>query len=152
METDELNDLYVALVDILRTSVPWAADQVEQTVREGRPVARQVRRSKGGAEMVAVVIAPAKLRDDQFAATEELTASERVLVALNVVERLLIDPPLIDQSMREAMASVKVDRVLFAEPTAESVGSSEPVALSFVQHEGLAELLVRIKREVHGVR
>jgi hypothetical protein len=152
MTNDELNDLYAALLEILRKNASWAADQVEQTVREGKPVAKQVRRSKGGAETVAVVIAPTKLRDDQFAATEELTASERALVALNVVERLLVDPPAIDRSMREAMASVKVDGVLFAEPTGEAVGSNEPVALSFVHRERLAELLVRVEREVHGVR
>lgn len=152
MDNEELNELYIALLDMLRKNASWAADQVEQTVREGKPVARQVRRGKGGAETVAVVVAPAKLREDQFAATEELTASERALVALNVVERLLVDPPAIDRAMREAMALVKVDGVLFAEPTGETVGSIEPVPLRFETHEKLADLLVRVKREVRGVR
>jgi hypothetical protein len=152
MTNNELNELYGALLEIVRKGAPWAADQIEQTVREGKPVARQVRRSKGGAETVDVVIAPSKLRDDQFAATEELSASERALVALNVVERLLVDPPAIDQSMRQAMALVRVDDVLFAEPTGEAVGPSEPIALRFVRHEKLAELLVRVTREVQGVR
>jgi hypothetical protein len=152
MDNEELNELYVALLDMLRKNASWAADQVELTVREGRPVARQVRRGKGGAETVAVVVASTKLREDQFAATEELSTSERALVVLNAVERLLVDPAAIDRAMREAMTSVGVDAVLFAEPTSATVGSIEPVPIKLTTHERLADLLVRVKREVHGVR
>jgi hypothetical protein len=152
MDNEELNGLYGALLDILRSNAGWAVDQVEQTVREGRPVARQVRRGKGGAETVAVVVAPTKLREDQFAATEELSASERVLVVLNAVERLLVDPSAIDRAMREAMTSVGVEAVLFAEPTGATVGSIERVPIKITTHERLADLLIRVKREVRGVR
>jgi hypothetical protein len=115
-------------------------------------VARQVSRSKGGNETVALVVASAKLREDQFAATEELTASERTIVALNAIERLLVDPPAIDRAMRETMSRVKVDAVLFAEPSAEDVESVRASALTFSESHRLAELLVRVKDAVHSGR
>lgn len=152
MDTQELNALYVALLQTLQEKAPWVAEQVEHTVREGKPVARQVRRSKGGAETVALVVASSKLRDDQFAATEELTVNERALVALAAVERLLVDPPAIDRAMRQTMAQVKVDGVLFAEPTVGPDVPIKPLPLTFTQRERLAELVTRVRDEVHGVR
>lgn len=117
MDDQELIALYNDLLEMLRVNASWAVAQIEETIRQGRPVARQVSRSKGGAETVALVVAPSKLRDDQFAATEELTPRERAMVALHAVERLLVDPPEIDRATRETMARVKVDEVLFAEPS-----------------------------------
>jgi hypothetical protein len=151
MNDEELVALYTALLEMLRTRAPWVAAQIEETVREGRPVARQVRRGKSGAETVALVVAPQKLRDDQFAATEELTARERASIALHAVERLLVDPPEIEQAMRETMSRIKVQDVLFAEPTAENALSIEPYPLTFLQRQKLVELLGRVMREVASV-
>lgn len=151
MNDEELVALYAALLERLRTRVPWVAAQIEETIREGRPVARQVRRAKSGVETVALVVAPPKLRDDQFAATEELTARERTTVALHAVERLLVDPPEIERAMRETLSRINVEEVLFAEPTAEDTLSGEPVPVTFLQQKRLVELLERVMREAGSV-
>jgi len=99
MDDEELAELYSALLAVLRPKAPWVAAQIEETVRQGKPVARQVTR-RAGPETVALSVASPRLREDQFAATEELTPGERARVALNAVERLLVDPPEIARAIR----------------------------------------------------
>lgn len=151
MNDQELLALYAGLVESLRVGAPWVAAQIEGTVREGRPVARQVKRSKSGTETVAMVVAPSKLREDQFAATEELTPRERALVALHAIERLLVDPHEIERVTRETLSRVNVGEVLFVEPTAGNVNQAEPVVLKAPQHTRLVELLGRLTQEVRNV-
>ncbi len=148
MDDQQLTALYNGLLEVLQVNAPWAAAQIEETVRQGKPVARQVRRGKGGSETVTLAVAAPKLREDQFAATEELTPGERVAQALSAVERLLVDPPAIAQAMGETMAHVSVREVLFAEPSAGDVASSTPLRPRFTPAQRLAELLDRVKREV----
>src|SRR5947207_2675270 len=98
MEPQDAENLFTQLVELLRGAAPWAAEQVDATVRSGRPVAKQVRqRKKGEPATVSVVVPPIKLGENQFAATEELTANQRALVALEAVEVLLLDPPAINR-------------------------------------------------------
>ena len=151
MNDQELLALYTEVLERLRVDAPWVAAQIGETVREGRPVARQVKRGKSGAETVALVVAPSKLREDQFAATEELTPRERAIVALHAIERLLIDPHEIERATRETMSRINVEAVLFAEPTAEGVPPAEPVLLRFDEHTRLRALLGRLMQEVGGV-
>jgi hypothetical protein len=151
MNDQELLALYAGIVESLRVGAPWVATQIEETVREGRPVARQVKRSKSGTETVAMVVAPSKLREDQFAATEELTPRERALVALHAIERLFIDPHEIERVTRETLSRVNVGELLFVEPTAENVTQAEPVALKVPEHSRLVELLGRLTQEVRNV-
>jgi hypothetical protein len=151
MNDQELLALYAGIVESLRVRAPWVATQIEETVREGRPVARQVKRSKSGAETVATVVAPPKLREDQFAATEELTPRERALVAVHAIERLLVDPHEIERVTRETLSGVNVREVLFVEPTAENVTQAEPVVLKVPEHKRLIELLGRLTQEVRNV-
>jgi len=92
------------------------------------------------------------LRVAQFAATEELTSSEKSIVALDAVERLLVDPPEIDRALRKTMTSVRVSEVLFAEPSAEGTTPIKPVSLAFTQREKLVDLLAQVRREVGDVR
>jgi hypothetical protein len=151
MNDQELLALYAGILESLRVGAPWVAIQIEETVREGRPVARQVKRTKSGTETVAMVVAPSKLREDQFAATEELTPRERALVALHAIERLLVDPHEIERVTRETLSRVNVGEVLFVEPAAENVTQAEPVVLKVPEHTRLIELLGRLTREVRNV-
>jgi hypothetical protein len=98
-----------------------------------------------------MVVAPSKLREDQFAATEELTPRERELVALHAIERLLVDPHEIERVTRETLSRVNVGEVLFVEPAAENVTQAEPVVLKVPEHTRLIELLGRLTREVRNV-
>jgi hypothetical protein len=151
MNDQELLALYNDLLNKLRVDAPWVAEQIEETIREGKPVARQVKRAKGGIETVAVVVASSKLRDDQFAATEELTLREIALVALHAIERFLIDPHEIERTTRDTLMGIGVEEVLFADPTTENVTRTEPVRLKFDDRTRLIELLGRVKREVSRV-
>jgi len=152
MNDQELLALYAGIVKTLQVRAPWVATQIEDTVREGRPVARQVKRSKSGTETVATVVAPPKLREDQFAATEELTPRERALVAVHAIERLLVDPHEIERVTRETLSRVNVREVLFVEPpTAENVTQTEPVVLKVPEHTRLIQLLGRLTQEVRNV-
>src|SRR3954464_65228 len=128
MEPREADILFNELLASLRAAAPWAAEQVDATVRSGRPVAKQVRQSKrGGPETVSIVVAPIKLGDNQFAATEELTAHQRAMVALEAVEALLLDPPAIDKELRATLSKVNVTEVTFAEPAGRDVSPPEPI-------------------------
>jgi hypothetical protein len=148
MDDQELTALYGTLLELLRKSAPWAAAQVEETVRQGRPVARQVRRGKKGPETVTLAVASTKLREDQFAATEELTPRERATQALTAVERLLVDPSVIVGATEAVMEYVGVREVLFADPSAERAGAAPAVRPRVSPNQRLAGLLVQVKREV----
>jgi hypothetical protein len=56
----ELITLYNDLLETLRDTAPCAIVQIEDTVRQGRPVARQVSRKKGVAQTIALNVAAVK--------------------------------------------------------------------------------------------
>jgi hypothetical protein len=153
MEPHEANSLYMKLVELLRPAAPWAAEQIEDTVRTGRPVAKQVRAAKRGeAETVALVVAGTKLREDQFAATEELSPYEKVLVALEAVETLLVDPPNIDSSVKETFGVVGVTTMSFAEPTGSETAPIHPVPIPENRRERLTSLIQQVTKEARDGR
>jgi len=148
MDDEHLTTLYSSILELLQKGVPWAAAQIEETVRQGRPVARQVRRGKAGSQTVTIAVRAPKLREDQFAATEDLTPRERVVLALDAVERLLVEPTAINGAMVETMTRVKVQEVLFAEPSAEGLAPSHGAGLRIAPNEPLGKLLEQVRREV----
>src|SRR5580704_13877655 len=114
MEEREAEQLYTELLAILRGSAPWAAEQIDESVRQGKPIAKQVRR-RGGKETVSIVTFSGELGRDQFVATQELTAAERLRITLDAVERLLIDPALIADEVRSDLKEAGVSDIQFAE-------------------------------------
>ena len=91
MDEHDADLLNAALLTTLRESAPWAAEQVDESVRQGKPVAKQVGR-RGGREAVETVALTRELRRDQFVETTVLSFTERLRITLDAVERLLVDP------------------------------------------------------------
>ena len=99
MNPTEAESFYAEVLGILRDVAPWAAEELDESVRSGRPVAKQIRRRGGVARELPV--APGRdLGANQFLATEALSATERLELALDAVERVMVDPPSIERHVR----------------------------------------------------
>ena len=155
MDDREAERLYIDLLATLRESIPWAAHQIDETVREGKPIAKKVSR-RGGMETVSIVDATGSRSDSEFAATEELTSKERLRVALDAVERLLIDPTKISEEVRRNLQAVGVSKVEFTEPNqledvrGELGGRAASIASE--RRESMLKLLTNIRLDISNVR
>ena len=115
MDEREAERLNTDLIEVLRESAPWAVEQIEESVRQGKPIAKQLRR-RGGKETVAPVEITGNLGQNQFVGTRDLTFIERLRITLDTVERLLVDPALMADDIRHDLNEVGVSEVEFAEP------------------------------------
>ena len=155
MDEQEAKRLNTDLLAALRESAPWAAEQIDESVRQGKPIAKQVRH-RGDRETVAIVASTGDLSRDQFVATQDLTGTERLCITLDAIERLLIDPALIADKVRHNLKEAGVSEVEFAEP-----GEGEDVRREFggrassisSQHrERISALLKRLRSDINSVR
>ena len=62
MDDDDAARLNTALLDILSREAPWVAEQIEESVRQGSPMVKKVKRPRG--------------RPSEFVETTVLTISE----------------------------------------------------------------------------
>ena len=115
MDEEEVGLLNRELLDLLRDLAPWAAEQVEETVRQGKTVPIDVPRRRR-AEMDPVVDETKSLGRGKLAMTQELTASESLSITLDAIECLLIQPDLIAHEVESHLGDVKVSGVSFVEP------------------------------------
>ena len=153
MDEREAERLNTDLLAILREAMPWAVEQIEESVRQGKPVAKQVR-GRGDKATIATVELTGDLGKNQFVMTEDLTLTERLRITLDAVERLLIDPALMADDVRHKLLEVGVSEVDFAEPG--EVGRHElggrPASLSSQSWERISALLKRLRSDIANVR
>lgn len=114
MDEKEAALLNRELLDLLRELAPWAADQVQETVRQGKTVLKDVPRRRR-TEMDGVVDETKSLGRGKLAMTQDLTASESLSITLDAVECLLIQPDLIAQEVDRHLEDMKVTGVAFVE-------------------------------------
>lgn len=154
MNEQEATLLNADLVAIFRESAPWAAEQIDESVRQGKPTAaKQVRRRRGRETVETVALAP-ELRADQFVETTELTAVERLSITLDAVERLLVDPAQIFDEVWHGLKGAGVSAVEFSEPDSDvrhELGGHTS-SISSEHRERISELLNRIRADVTNVR
>ena len=154
MDDHEAKLLSADLVAILRESAPWAAEQIDESVRQGKPTAaKQVRRRRGRETVETVALAP-ELRADQFVETTELTSAERLSITLDAIERLLVDPASILGEVRRGLKKAGVSTVEFSEPDEDvrhELGGHAS-AISSENRERISELVTRIRSDVINVR
>ena len=115
MDEEEVGLLNRELLDLLGELAPWAAEQVEETVRQGKTVPIKVPRRRR-TQMDAVVDEAKSLGPGNLAMTQELTASESLSITLDAIECLLIQPDLITREVEIHFEDVKVTGVSFVEP------------------------------------
>lgn len=118
MDAQEVGLLNRELLDLLRELAPWAAEQVEETVRQGKtvPIEVPLRRRT---QMDSVVDERKSLGRGKMAMTQELTASESLSITLDAIECLLIQPDLIAREVDIHLEEVKVAGVTFVDPGEE---------------------------------
>ena len=153
MDEREAEHLNTDLLAVLRESVPWAAEQIDESVRQGKPVAKQVR-GRGDKKTIAPVEPAGHLGRNQYVATEDITFTERLRITLDALERLLIDPALIADDVRHNLRETGVSKVEFADPGEdgrhEFGGRASHVSL---QHrERISTLLKRLRSDITNVR
>ena len=144
--------LNAALLGVLRESAPWAAQQVDESVRQGKPIAKRVRRR--GKRVVTETVAPTReLGHDEFVETTVLTATEQLRLTVDAIERLLVDPAAILEEVTGTFGGVGISKVEFAEP--DEAGRSELGKLASStspQHrERISSLLNRLRSDVNSV-
>ena len=120
MDEEEVELLNRELLDLLRDLAPWAAEEVEETVRQGKTVPIDLPRRRR-AEMDAVVDETKSLGRGKLAMTQELTASESLSITLDAIECLLIQPDLIAREVDIHFEDVNVMGVSFVEPDGQEV-------------------------------
>ena len=154
MDEQEAERLNTDLLAVLHESAPWAAEQIDESVRQGKTITKQVRR-RGGKETVAIVVPTGDLGERQFVATQDLTPTERLRITLDAVERLLIDPAVVADEVRHGLKEAGVSEVAFAEP-----GEGRDVqrelrgpALSISSHhrDRISALLTRLRSDITSV-
>lgn len=154
MDDHDAQLLNADLIAILRESAPWAAEQIDESVRQGKPTAaKQVRRRRGRETVETVALAP-ELRSDQFVETTELTSAERLSITLDAIERLLVDPASILGDVRRGLKTAGVSTVEFSEPDEDvrhELGG-QASAISSENRERISELVTRIRSDVINVR
>jgi len=121
MDEEEVGLLNRELLDLLRDLAPWAAEEVEETVRQGKTVPIDLPRRRRRAEMDAVVDETKSLGRGKLAMTQELTASESLSITLDAIECLLIQPDLIAREVDIHFEDVNVVGVSFVEPDGQEV-------------------------------
>ena len=153
MDEQEAERLNTDLLAVLRELAPWAAEQIDESVRQGKPIAKQVPR-RGDTETVAIVAPTGDLGRNKFVATEDLTYTERLRITLDAVERLLIDPALIADQVRKELKEAGVSEVEFAEPgedvRREFGGGAS--SISSQPRERISALLNRLRSDITSVR
>lgn len=152
MDEHDADLLNAALLTTLRESAPWAAEQVDESVRQGKPVAKQVGR-RGGREAVETVALTRELRRDQFVETTVLSFTERLRITLDAVERLLVDPAPILKEVTLSLKEVGVAEVEFAEPDEDARHELGGLAsnISLQHRERISELLNRLRSDITDV-
>ena len=154
MDEQEAERLNADLLAALRESAPWAAEQIDESVRQGKPVAKQARRRRGSEETAMIVKSTDDLGRAQFSSTQDLSCAERLRVTLDAVERLLIDPALIADEVRRGLREAGVSKVEFADP-GEDVQrelGGHASRISSQHRKQISALLKRLKLESTSVR
>ena len=116
MNKKEAADLNRDLLGDLREWAPWAADQVEETVRQGKRVSKNVRR-KLRKEKDVVVDEKKSLGYGKLAMTHELTETESLLVTLEAIDCLLVQPGHIAQDVDRYLKDIEVTGAIFLAPS-----------------------------------
>ena len=151
MDDQEAERLNADLLAALRESVPWAAEQIDESVRQGTPIAKKVRLS-GGMETVSMEASSGGPRRNQFTATQDLTGTERLRITLDAIERLLVDPASIADNVRRNMQAAQVSKVEFTEPNQNADERRElgglAVSISSQHRERILMLLKRLRLDI----
>ncbi len=139
MDDDDAARLNTALLDILSREAPWVAEQIEESVRQGSPMVKKVKRPRG--------------RPSEFVETTVLTISERLRITLDAIERVLVDPaPMLDEVTR-SLKGIGVLRLEFGD--LESDARYEVGRLvsnsSSEQRQHVAVLVNRFRKDINNV-
>lgn len=155
MGDQEAERLNTDLLATLRESAPWAAQQIDETVRQGKPIAKKVSR-RGDTETVSIVSPTGSRSDSKFAATQDLTSTERLSITLDAVERLLVDPDTIIEEVRNNLKAFGVLKVEFTEPSQREDVRSEfggrAANISSEHRESILRLLKSLRLDIANVR
>ena len=115
MDEQEAEDFNDEVIRVLRKFAPWAVEHIEDSVRRGKAVAKRVARK--GAKRTATIVEDTKpFGSSTFVETQDLTATEKLGITLDAVERLLIHPALIVEEIRKTLVEAELVGVAFAEP------------------------------------
>ena len=149
MDEEEAALLNRELLDLLRTLAPWAADQVEETVRQGKTVQKDVPRRRR-TEMDGIVDETKSLGRGKLAMTQDLTASESLSITLDAVECLFIQPDLIAREVDRHLEDTKVTGVAFVDPDEQQETDIKRGALGIPQQrrERISALLGQAKSDL----
>ena len=152
MDEHDADSLNAALLATLRESAPWAAEQVDESVRQGKPVAKQVGRRRGR-EAIETVAVIRELRRDQFVETTVLSLTERLRITLDAIERLLVDPAPILKEVTRSLKEVGVSEVEFAEPDEDARHELGGLAANISSQHGerIFALLSRLRSNITDV-
>jgi hypothetical protein len=93
MAQRDLDEAYNEILDLLRRhELSWVVGQVQDQVRAGKPATRMVTpRSAPVSDLFAGEVSqPRRQRRERLAATEPYSASERLRLALEAIERAVI--------------------------------------------------------------
>lgn len=121
MDEQEAALLNRELLDLMREFVPWAVEQVEETIRQGKRVPKHVPRRRR-IEMDGIVDETKSLGRGKLAMTQDLTETESLRITLKAVECLLIQPDLIFKEVDSQLKNLAIEGVSFVEPIERKEG------------------------------
>ena len=139
MDDDDAARLNTALLDILSQEAPWVAEQIEESVRQGSPMVKKVKRPRG--------------RPSEFVETTVLTISERLRITLDAIERVLVDPaPMLDEVTR-SLKDIGVLRLEFGELESDArYDVGRLLSNSSSEHrQRVAVLVNRFRKDINNV-
>lgn len=141
MDDDDAARLNAAVLDILSREAPWVAEQIEESVRQGSPMVKKVKRPRGG-------------RPSEFVETTVLTISERLRITLDAIERVLVDPaPMLDEVTR-SLKGIGVRRLEFGERESDvryDLGRLLSNSSSSEHLQRVAALVGRFREDINNV-
>ena len=140
MDDDDAARLNTALLDILSKEVPWVAEQIEESVRQGSPMLKKVNQPRG--------------RPSEFVETTVLTISERLRITLDAVERVLVDPARMLDEVTRSLKDIGVLRLEFGELESDArYDVGRLLSNSSSEHrQRVAVLVNRFREDINNVR
>lgn len=157
MRTLSYDEVFGHLLEIMRKhGLSWVAAQVQEQIRDGKPVTKSIEKSKLTTYQLSVLDEPVqKPRKalSEVAAVEEYSPSECILVAVEALEHAVVHGAEIRREVHEVLHKKLLSNVpVRFEP--EALEEAEPFALEppDQDHQAaidkLKQLLLTLRREV----